>query len=218
MNYATRSSSSGCTGAIEANGCFASEDVYAAVVWVAENASSNHADTNRIAVGGDSAGGNLAAVGALMARDRGFPSLRYQMLVYPVTHHSFETNSYRENAEGYGLTTNTMRWFWDLYLANDQDGENPYASPLLASNLSGLPPALVITAEFDPLRDEGEDYAERLKAAGIPLEAKRYDGMVHALFLATGTYEQGRKAVEQAVSALKGLFMEHYANGKLEPN
>jgi acetyl esterase len=187
----------------------ASDDAYAAVEWVAENAASIHADSNRIAVGGDSAGGNLAAVAALMARDKGFPSFCYQMLVYPVTHHSFETDSYRDNAEGYGLTTNTMRWFWDHYLANEQDGDNPYASPLLASDLSGLPPALVITAEFDPLRDEGEAFAERLRAAGVPVEAKRYDGMVHGFFLATGAYEQGRKAVEQAVSALGRAFYEN---------
>ncbi|AFC30600.1 lipase/esterase [Paenibacillus mucilaginosus 3016] len=184
----------------------ASDDAYAAVVWAAKNASSIRADSNRIAVGGDSAGGNLAAVVTLMARDRGFPSLVYQMLVCPVTNYSFETDSYRDNADGYGLTTSTMRWYWNHYLANERDGKNPYASPLLAADLSGLPPALVITAEFDPLRDDGEAYAERLKAAGIPVEVNRYDGMVHGFFHATDAFEKGRKAVEQAVNALRKVF------------
>jgi acetyl esterase len=186
----------------------ATEDAYAAAVWVAEHAVTLGADPNRIAVGGDSAGGNLAAVVSLMARDKVFPSIKFQLLVNPVTHYSFETDSYRENAEGYGLTTNTMRWFWDHYLANEQDGRHPYASPLLANDLSGLPPALVLTAEFDPLRDEGEAYAEKMKAAGIPVEAKRYDGMVHGFILQTGAYDQGRKAVEHAVSALRKALHE----------
>jgi acetyl esterase len=186
----------------------ATEDAYAAVVWVLEHAVSLGADPNRIAVGGDSAGGNLAAVVSLMARDKGIPFIKFQLLVNPVTHYSFETDSYRDNAEGYGLTTNTMRWFWDHYLANEQDGRHPYASPLLDNDLSSLPPALVLTAEFDPLCDEGEAYAEKMKAAGIPVEAKRYDGMVHGFILQTGAYDQGRKAVEHAVSALRKSLYE----------
>ncbi|WP_068621534.1 alpha/beta hydrolase [Paenibacillus tuaregi] len=184
----------------------ATEDSHAAVVWVAEHAAALGADPNRIAVGGDSAGGNLAAVVSLMARDRGFPSVKFQLLVNPVTHYSFDTDSYRENAEGYGLTTNTMRWFWNHYLAKEEDGQNPYASPLLSPSLSGLPPALVLTAEFDPLRDDGEAYAEKLKAAGVPVEAKRYAGMVHGFILQTGAYEQGRNAEEHAISALRKVL------------
>lgn len=180
----------------------AAEDAYAAAAWVAEHAASLDADPNRIAVAGDSAGGNLAAAVTLMARDRGFPSIRFQLLVNPVTHYAFETESYRSNAEGYGLTTETMKWFWGRYLAQEQDGQHPYASPLLA-DLGGLPPALVLTAEFDPLRDEGEAYADRLREAGVPVEAKRYEGMVHGFILQSGAYDQGRKAVEHAVGALR---------------
>ncbi|PWW02411.1 acetyl esterase [Paenibacillus cellulosilyticus] len=181
----------------------ATEDCYAALVWVSEHAAALGADADRIAVGGDSSGGNLAAVVSLMARDKGFPSVKFQLLFNPVTHYSFDTDSYIENAEGYGLTTNTMRWFWNHYLVKETDGQNPYASPLLAPDLSGLPPALVITAEFDPLRDDGEAYAEKLKAAGVPVEAKRYAGMVHGFMLQTGAYDQGRKAEEQAINALR---------------
>ncbi|MBB6730627.1 alpha/beta hydrolase [Cohnella sp. CBP 2801] len=181
----------------------AAEDAYAAAEWVARNAGALGADPERVAVGGDSAGGNLAAVVSLMARDKGRSFIKFQLLVNPVARHSFETDSYRENAEGYGLTADAMRWFWGHYLENEQDGLNPYASPLLAADLSGLPPALVLTAEFDPLRDEGEDYAKRLRDAGVPVESKRYDGMVHGFLLQTGGYDQGRKALEHAVRALR---------------
>lgn len=186
----------------------APEDAYAAAVWVAKHAAALGADANRMAVAGDSAGGNLAAVVSLMARDRGFPFIRFQLLVNPVTHYSFETESYRSNAEGYGLTTNTMKWFWNHYLSNEQDGQHPYASPMLAADLGGLPPALVLTAEFDPLCDEGEVYADRLREAGVPVEAKRYAGMVHGFILQTGAYDQGRKAVEHAVCALREALRE----------
>ncbi|MBU8919354.1 alpha/beta hydrolase [Bacillus sp. FJAT-29953] len=184
----------------------AAEDSYAAAKWVAENAVSIQVDPERIAVGGDSAGGNLAAVVALMAREKGGPSFAYQMLIYPVTNHAYDTDSYRDNAEGYFLTKNTMVWFWNHYLRNEEDGQNPYASPLLAEDLSGLPPALVITAGFDPLRDEGEAYAERLKAAGVPVEATRYDGMIHGFFWMPGVLAEAHNAINQAANALKQAF------------
>lgn len=181
-------------------------DAYAAAQWVADNASALNVDSARVAVGGDSAGGNLATAVALMAKDRGGPPLAYQMLIYPVTNHAFDTESYQENADGYFLTKNTMVWFWNHYLQNEQDGKNPYASPLLADDLSGLPPALIITAGFDPLRDEGEAYAERLRAAGVTVEATRYDGMIHGFFWMPGILEQGNKAIEQSANALKQAF------------
>lgn len=184
----------------------AAEDAYAAAKWVAEYGESIGVDPERIAVGGDSAGGNLAAVVALMAREQGGPSLAYQMLIYPVTNHSYDTDSYRDNAEGYFLTKNTMVWFWNHYLRDEQDGQNPYASPLLADDLSGLPPALVITAGFDPLRDEGEAYAERLKAAGVPVEATRYDGMIHGFFWMPGVLAAAHYGIHQAANALKQAF------------
>lgn len=184
----------------------AADDANAVVKWVAENALTIGVDPKRIAVGGDSAGGNLAAVVALMARDNGGPSLVYQMLIYPVTNHSYDTDSYRENGEGYFLTKDTMVWFWNHYLRDELDSKNPYASPLLAEDLSGLPPALVITGGYDPLRDEGEAYAERLKAEGVPVEATRYDGMIHGFFWMPGVLEQGNKAIDQAANALKQAF------------
>lgn len=184
----------------------AADDSYAAAKWVVENAASIQVDVERVAIGGDSAGGNLAAVVALMARDKGEISLAYQMLVYPVTNHSYATESYTENADGYLLTKDSMVWFWNHYLRNEEDGKNPYASPLQAEDLSGLPPALVLTGEFDPLRDEGEAYAERLREAGVQVEAKRYDGMIHGYFWMPGVLEQGRQSIEHAAKALKQVF------------
>ncbi|NHM31468.1 alpha/beta hydrolase [Neobacillus terrae] len=184
----------------------AADDSYAAAKWVVDNAASIQVDAERVAIGGDSAGGNLAAVVALMARDKGEISLAYQMLVYPVTNHSYATESYTENADGYLLTKDSMVWFWNHYLQSEEDGKNPYASPLLAEDLSGLPPALVLTGEFDPLRDEGEAYAERLREAGVQVEAKRYDGMIHGYFWMPGALEQGRQSIEHAAKALKQVF------------
>jgi acetyl esterase len=165
----------------------APEDCYAATQWAVTNAAELNIDPQRIAVGGDSAGGNLAAAVALMARDRGGPQLFKQVLVYPVIDffsHAQATpyESYRLNAEGYMLTSQAMEDFWHLYIVDAQDRVNPYASPIRADNLRNLPPALVITAEYDPLRDEGERYAQRLQADGVPVTFKRFDGMIHGFW------------------------------------
>jgi len=181
----------------------APEDCYAVTRFVAEHGRELGIDTARIAVGGDSAGGNLTAVVSQMARDRRGPRLRLQLLVYPVTDASFDTPSYRENAEGYFLTTNMMKWFWSKYLADPADAANPYASPLRAKDLTGLPPGLCITAEFDPLRDEGEAYAARLREAGVDVATTRYDGMFHGFFGMGAMLDQAKKAVAQAAGALK---------------
>ncbi len=157
----------------------AAEDAYAAVRWVAENAAHMGEDPQRIAVAGVSAGGNLAAVVALMAKERGGPRIAFQALVVPVTNHAFDTASYTECAEGYGLTRDAMIWYWDQYLARPDDGSHPFASPLRAADLSGLPPAYVATAEYDPLRDEGDAYALRLREAGVPVVRARFEGMIH---------------------------------------
>ena len=133
-------------------------------------------------MGGDSAGGNLAAAVAQMAADRGAPGLTYQMLIYPVTNHAFDTPSYKENADGYLLTRDMMQWFWQQYLTSDEDGKNAYASPMQAREVRRAAPAFVMTAEFDPLRDEGEAYGERLKKEGVSVECKRYDGAIHGFF------------------------------------
>lgn len=182
------------------------DDAYAATRWVADNAASFGGDPARLAVGGDSAGANLAAVVCLMARDRGMFQPVLQVLIYPVTDYSFHTPSYLENAEGYLLTREDMRWFWGHYLADAEDGDHPYASPLRASSLSGLPAALVITAEYDPLRDEGEAYAARLRTAGVPVTLSRYDGMIHAFIRLTNRFDKARAAVREVADALKQAF------------
>ncbi len=184
----------------------APEDCYAATKWVVLNAASFGGDPTRIAVGGDSAGGNLTAAVALMAADRGAPTLVYQLLIYPVTNYAFDTPSYRENADGYLLTREAMQWFWGHHLANENDGQNAYASPLRARDCRRVPPALVITAEFDPLRDEGEAYAARLREAGVPVEVKRYNGMIHGFFSLGHVLEQGKKAVADAAAGLRAAF------------
>ena len=184
----------------------AADDAYAAVKWVIENASLIQINASKVAVGGDSAGGNLAAVVALMAKDRKDLSICYQMLIYPATNYAFDTASYAENADGYFLTKDTIVWFWNHYLNDEQDGKSPYASPLLATDLSGLPPALVITAELDPLRDEGEAYAERLQAAHVPVEFRRYEGMIHGFYWMAGVIDQGKNAMQQSADALKRAF------------
>ena len=184
----------------------AAEDCFSATRWVAQNASSINVDPSKIAVGGDSAGGNLAAVVPLMAKDRGSPALALQILVYPITARDFTTDSYRQNADGYGLTLDGMRWFWDHYVSSDEDASNPYAAPLVAKDLSGLPPALVITAEFDPLRDEGEAYARRLQQAGVPTACSRYDGMIHGFFAMSAVLDKGKQAIAEASAALKQAF------------
>ena len=179
------------------------EDCYAALQWLATHASDIGMAPGRIAVCGDSAGGNLAASLAIMARDRGGPAIAYQVLVYPVTHHAFDTPSYREYGNGYLLTTEGMRWNWNHYLADEAAGRDPLASPLLAPDLRGLPPALVIVAECDPLCDESEAYAKRLAEAGVPVDCRRYDGMLHAFFTLGQVFDDGRESVGYAGAALR---------------
>lgn len=184
----------------------APDDTYAATRWVAANAASINVDPTRIAVGGDSAGGNLTAVTAQMARDRGGPQLVFQLLIYPVTDGACDTASYRDNADGYLLTKDMMLWFWNYYVRNDADRLNPMASPLRAQSLRGLPPALVQSAEFDPLRDEGEAYAARLKEADVPVKLTRYKGMIHGFFGTGSIIDQANAAIAEAAAALRSAF------------
>jgi acetyl esterase len=184
----------------------APEDCYAALQWVAAHAAAIGGDPARLAIGGDSAGGNLTAVVAQMVRDRGGPKLVYQLLVYPVTDYNFDTVSYKENADGYLLTRDAMVWFWNHYLRSVADGSNLLASPLQAQNLRGLPPALILTAEFDPLRDEGEAYAARLREAGVPVTLKRYHGMIHGFFSLGAVFDQGKQAMAEAAAELRMAF------------
>lgn len=179
------------------------EDCYRATVWAAEHAAELGIDPQRLAVGGDSAGANLAAAVALMARDRGGPALALQLLIYPVAAADFDTDSYRDNAEGYLLSRRAMQWFWDQYVPDLDQRREPYAAPLAATNLSGLPPALVQTAEFDPLRDEGEAYARALAEAGGDVQSTRYDGLIHGFFGMQDAVAAARPAMEEAVAMLR---------------
>jgi acetyl esterase len=181
------------------------EDCYAATCWMASHAATLGGDPKRLVVAGDSAGGNLAAAVSLMARDRGTPAIAWQLLVYPVTDFSYDTRSYRENADGYLLTRDAMVWFWNHYLREPGDGANPYAAPLRASSLAHLPPAMVITAEYDPLRDEGETYARRLREAGVPVKLKRYDGIIHGFFILTGVFDEAHQAIAEAAEEIRRL-------------
>jgi acetyl esterase len=184
----------------------AADDCYAALAWCAAHASEIGADGTRIAVAGDSAGGNLAAVTALRARDLGGPALRHQTLIYPATSCAFDTASYRDNAEGYFLTADAMRWFWSHYLGDMTQASEAYACPANARSLDGLPPATVITAEYDPLRDEAESYAARLRAAGVAVRLQRYDGMIHGFVSMADVFDDGRAAQLLIAGELRAAF------------
>jgi acetyl esterase len=184
----------------------AADDAYAATVWAVEHAAALGADGSRVAVAGDSAGGNLAAVVALMARDRGAPALRFQLLVYPVVDFVRDLPSMQRNAVGYYLTREGMAWFDDLYTPNAADRSNPYAAPLRAGSHAGLPPALVITAEFDPLADEGAAYVDALSASGVPATLSHYEGVFHGFFSMSLAVAKGKAAVDEASAALRGAL------------
>jgi len=180
-------------------------DAYAATEWAAEYAAVVGGDPDRIAVGGDSAGGNLAAAVTLLARERGGPDIAHQVLLYPVTDYDLDTESYHENAEGYLLSRASMRWYWDRYLDDELDGANPFASPLRAPDLSALPSATVVTAGYDPLRDEGAAYADRLREAGVAVTYANYPGMVH-VFASFPDLDRAQDARETVASDLDAAF------------
>jgi acetyl esterase len=180
----------------------AADDCYAALCWVAEHAAGIGADPARIAVGGDSAGGNLAAGVALRARDTG-PALAGQLLVYPNTDQLADDESMRTADDPFLFNRHSVAWYRQHYLAGPGDAADPLASPLRAGSLAGLPPALVITAEFDPLRDQGAAYARRLAGAGVPAELSCYPGMAHGFFTMAGTVDASRAAIAQAAAHLR---------------
>jgi acetyl esterase len=180
----------------------AADDAYDALVWAAS--ADGLAAGRPVVVAGDSAGGNLAAVSALRARDCGGPATVLQVLVYPVVDCDLDRRSYREH-DGDELIVNRrdMIWFWDHYLPDPAERVNPYASPLRASSLTGLPPAYVVTAEHDPLRDEGFAYADRLRAARVPVEHRHYGSQIHGFFMFTGVLDDADKAAADVGSAIR---------------
>ena len=178
------------------------EDAYAATRWVADNAADLRIDPTRVAVGGASAGGNLAAAAALTARERGGPKIAFQLLTVPVTELSSKAGSHREFAEGYGLSAADMEWFGRHYVRTAADADDPHAS-VLRADLRGMPPAFVITAECDPLRDDGEAYADRLRTLGIAARYKRYPGMFHGFMGFPSVLPEAAQAFEDAGAALR---------------
>ena len=178
----------------------AADDAYAALVWV----EGNLAGGKPIVVAGDSAGGNLSAVAALRARDEAGPAIALQVLVYPVTDHDSTTGSYAKYGDaGLLLGRQEMAWFWDHYAPNEADRSNPYASPLRAKDHSGLPPAYFVLAEYDPLRDEGLAYAEKLEAAGVPVTVRLYDDQLHVFFTMVNVFESADQAVADVAQAIR---------------
>jgi len=182
------------------------EDAWTALNWLCDHATEIGADSDRIAVGGDSSGGNLSAVVAQRSRDRGGPRLSAQVLIYPVTDCDFDTPSYRDAATGYGLTRDSMLWYWDQYLPDEDRRVSPDASPLRAPDLSGLPPAFVITCKLDPLASEGAAYAEALSAAGVRVEHVHEPDMIHGYIRMNGVVSRARKSWDDCGRFLRKEF------------
>jgi acetyl esterase len=188
------------------------EDCYAALVQLTTRASELGFDAQRVAVAGDSAGGNLAAAVCLLARDRRGPAIQFQLLLYPCLDAGCAIASQHEFAKGYMLTREVLQWFYECYVAQPADGANPLVSPLEATDLSGLPPASITTAECDPLRDEGELYGERLRAAGVNAITRRYDGMIHGFTQMALITEVANNNIADVARDLRAALVPHSAN------
>ena len=201
------------TRAPEARYPVAIEEGFAVTKWIFETGKMMNVDPSRIAVAGDGAGGNIAAAVTMLAKERSGPEIRFQVLFYPVTDASFDTQSYERFASGYSLTRDAMKWFWNHYAQNTDTRDRPTVSPLRASldELRNLPPALIITAECDVLRDEGEAYAAKLKQAEVPVIATRYPGMIHdfLMYNALSGTAGARQAINEANEALRAAFLSH---------
>jgi acetyl esterase len=189
------------------------EEGHAVLEWLQDAGLSVAIDGEQLGVFGDSAGGNLAAAVALLARHRGAPTVRFQLLVYPVTDHGCDTASYAQFSDGYFLTRATMAWCWEQYLDDPKDGDSPYASPLRAEFLAGLPPAYIVTAECDPIRDEAEAYARRLEEAGVDVTLIRYPGQIHGFFTMPGVIDAAGRAIDEAASAVRKAFAASLSQG-----
>lgn len=180
------------------------DDCYATLEWVIAHASELRIDTARIGVAGDSAGANLASGVALKARDN-HVALAFQLLIYPCNGRDFETDSYLNNATGYGLSTQAMRWFWEQYLQSSEDHLNPYAVPMQASTFEGVAPAIIITAQYDPLLSDGEQYAELLQRDGVSVFYKEYAGMIHGFFTNMAVTPKAREAIDLVAVEIKRI-------------
>ena len=183
-------------------------DAWAATQWVSNHAAELKLDVDHIGVGGDSVGGNLAAVVAARGRDHAIP-LALQLLLYPVTNHSFDTPSYSYFSDGYGLTRNGMQWYWQQYLG-DGDGSVPDVSPAASMDLRRLPRAIVVTAEADVLRDEAESYAQRLFLSTVETEGYRYDGMIHGFLRMAGKVERSNAAYDEIAESVKAMLAKDW--------
>lgn len=184
------------------------DDAITAVRWVAENARARHIDPDKIAIGGDSAGGNLSAVTAIVARDAGNPKIRFQILIYPGTHAPHHTRSAERNGQGYSFTRELLDYFRQNYVRSPEDYSDWRCSPLLAPDLSRLPPALIITAGYDPLLDDGKAYAEKLQAAGVPVTYACYEGMIHGFITMGKVLDAANTAIQQCATALRQAFAD----------
>jgi acetyl esterase len=180
------------------------DDCYATLIWVREHSADLKINPNFIGVAGDSAGATLASAVALKARDNNI-DLQFQLIIYPCNGRDFTTDSYINMAIGYGLTTEAMKWFWNQYLQGSEHHQNPYAVPMVAQNFVGLAPAIIITAEFDPLLSDSEEYAERLRAAGVPVIYQQFDGMIHGFFTNLAVTPTSQIAIDYAAEELKKI-------------
>jgi acetyl esterase len=185
------------------------EDVYTSVRWALDNGARHGWNSSRVAVGGDSSGGTLSTAAALLNRDRGGPPLVFQLLIYPVTDYFLPgTQSYIDNATGYSMNRDFMIWFWQNYLPSDSDLTDPYLCPLRAADLSDLPPALILTAEYDPLRDEGKAYAKRLQAFGVDAELWHLEDQMHGFIMQTRVIDRARRTLERIGEKLSTVLSQ----------
>ncbi len=182
------------------------DDCWASLLWTVEHADELDVDSTRLGLVGDSAGGNLAAAIALHARDRGGPSIAFQGLIYPAVEHGWDTGSAHENAEGYLLQRESMRWFWNHYVPDKSVVDDYRVSPLRAHDHSGLPPAFIATAEFDPLRDDGRAYHAALHEAGVPVTYVEYEGMIHGFYWMQGVADGAKRLHEDLAEAVRGAL------------
>ncbi len=178
------------------------DDCYATLLWVIANAAELQIDPSKIGVAGDSAGANLASAVAIKARDKKV-SVAFQLLIYPCNGRDFQTDSYIKNATGYGLSTQAMEWFWDQYLQGDVHDSNPYAVPMKAATFSNLAPAIIITAQYDPLISDGEKYAELLQRDGVSVIYKEYAGMIHGFFTNMAVTPTARESIDFVAGEIK---------------